>query len=100
MSGTIAKPRTRGDLEPLDAAGVLAHVVDRFHPRLALACSFQKEAAVVLDLLLSIAPDARVFTLDTHVLFPETYETWRRVEGRYGISIEVHPGPSLPRQAA
>ena len=75
-------------------------MVERFHPRLAVACSFQKEASVVLDLLLRIAPDARVFTLDTHVLFPETYETWKRVEDRYGISIEVHQGPSLGRQAA
>ena len=75
-------------------------MVERFHPRLAVACSFQKEASVVLDLLLRIAPDARVFTLDTHVLFPETYETWKRVEERYGISVEVHQGPSLGRQAA
>jgi phosphoadenosine phosphosulfate reductase len=55
---------------------------------------------VVLDLLLRIAPDARVFTLDTHVLFPETYETWRQLEERYGIEFEVHQGPSLGRQAA
>ncbi len=44
----------------------------------------------MLDLLLAAAPDARVFTLDTHVLFPETYETWKRVEERYGIAIEVY----------
>ena len=74
-------------------------MVDRFHPRLAVACSFQKEASVVLDLLLKIAPDAHVFTLDTHVLFPETYATWRQVEERYGITVEVHQGPSLDRQA-
>ena len=88
------------DLEHLDASGVLAYMVDRFHPRLAVACSFQKEASVVLDLLLKIAPDARVFTLDTHVLFPETYATWRAVEERYGITVEVHQGPSLGRQAS
>src|SRR3954451_6612826 len=70
------------DLEDLDAREVLAYAVDRFHPRLVVACSFQKEASLVLDLLLAIAPDARVFTLDTHVLFPETYETWKRVEER------------------
>ncbi len=75
-------------------------MVERFHPRLAVACSFQKEASVVLDLILKIAPDARVFTLDTHVLFPETYETWRKVEERYGITVEVHQGPSLGRQAS
>jgi phosphoadenosine phosphosulfate reductase len=88
------------DFETLDAPGVLAHAVERFHPRLAVACSFQKEASVVLDLMLRVAPDARVFTLDTHVLFPETYETWKRVEERYGIEIAVYSGPSLGRQAA
>jgi phosphoadenosine phosphosulfate reductase len=95
-----AATRVTPDLEGLDAGGVLAYTVERFHPRLAVACSFQKEASVVLDLLLKIAPDARVFTLDTHVLFPETYETWKRVEERYGIEIEVFQGPSLGRQAA
>src|ERR687886_2759803 len=97
----MAAPRTVApDLEHLDAQGVLEFMVERFHPRLTVACSFQKEASVVLDLLLGIAPDARVFTLDTHVLFPETYETWQRVEERYGISVEVFQGPSLGRQAA
>jgi phosphoadenosine phosphosulfate reductase len=93
---TVAVP----DLEGLDASGVLAYAVDRFHPQLVVACSFQKEASVILDLLLQIEPQARVFTLDTHVLFPETYETWKRVEERYGIEIEVQQGPSLGRQAA
>ena len=88
------------DLEHLDAQGVLGYAVERFHPRLAVACSFQKEASVVLDLILRAAPDARVFTLDTHVLFPETYATWKAVEERYGIEVEVFQGPSLGRQAA
>ncbi len=54
----------------------------------------------MLDLILRAAPDARVFTLDTHVLFPETYATWKAVEARYGIEVEVFQGPSLGRQAA
>jgi phosphoadenosine phosphosulfate reductase len=88
------------DLEDLDAPELLTYMVERFHPRLAVACSFQKEASVVLDLVLRIAPDVHVFTLDTHVLFPETYETWKRVEERYGIEVAVYQGPSLGRQAA
>ena len=75
-------------------------MVEHFHPRLSLACSFQKEEAVLLDMLLAIEPDARVFALDTHVLFPETYDVWRQVEKRYGIQVEVYEGPSLGRQAA
>ncbi len=88
------------DVEALAAEEVVSHAVERFHPRLAVACSFQKESSVVLDLILRIAPDASIFTLDTHVLFPETYETWKRVEERYGIRVAVHSGPSLGRQAA
>jgi phosphoadenosine phosphosulfate reductase len=88
------------DLEQLGASEVLAYAVERFHPELVVACSFQKEASVVLDLVLREAPDARVFTLDTHVLFAETYETWKRAEERYGIEVEVFQGPSLGRQAA
>ena len=80
------------DLESLSAQEVLAHVVGEFHPRLYVACSFQKEASVILDMLLGIEPQARVFTLDTGVLFPETYETWRRIEQRYGIEIDVYRG--------
>ena len=80
------------DLESLSAQEVLAHVVDEHHPRLYVACSFQKEASVILDMLFAIEPAARVFTLDTGVLFPETYETWRRIEQRYGVEIDVYRG--------
>jgi phosphoadenosine phosphosulfate reductase len=66
--------------------------VGEFHPRLYVACSFQKEASVILDMLLAIEPRARVFTLDTGVLFPETYETWHRIERRYGIEIDIYRG--------
>jgi len=88
------------DLEAMSASQVLGVMVEHFHPRLSLACSFQKEEAVLLDMLLEIEPDARVFALDTHVLFPETYDVWRAVEQRYGIRVEVYQGPSLGRQAA
>ena len=88
------------DLDALDAREVLAWAVEHHHPRLAAACSFQKEASVILDLLLGIEPQARFFTLDTGLLFSETYETWRRVEERYGVKVEVYEGISVEQQAA
>jgi phosphoadenosine phosphosulfate reductase len=88
------------DLDALDAREVLAWAVEHHHPRLAAACSFQKEASVILDLLLGIEPQARFFTLDTGLLFAETYETWRRVEERYGVKVEVYEGISVEQQAA
>jgi phosphoadenosine phosphosulfate reductase len=60
----------------LAAEDVVADAVARFHPRLVLACSFQKEESVLIDMLMKVAPDARVFTIDTGVLFPETYAVW------------------------
>jgi phosphoadenosine phosphosulfate reductase len=88
----MARTPTAPDLEALDAPEVLEHAVAEHHPRLAVACSFQKEASVIIDLILQIEPQARILTLDTGVLFPETYETWRQVEDRYGIEIEAHRG--------
>ena len=73
----------------LEAEETLSQAVERHHPRLVMACSFQKEESVLIDLLMRIEPSARVFTIDTGVLFPETYEVWRKVEDRYGLGIEV-----------
>ena len=78
------------DLERASAEEVLAYAVERFHPRMYVACSFQKEASVIMDMLLKIEPRARFFTLDTGVLFPETHATWRRLEERYGVKVDVY----------
>lgn len=88
------------DYEALTAEEVVEVLLEAFPGRVALACSFQKEESVLLDMLLSRDRSARVFALDTHVLFPETYTLWRQLEQHYGIEVEVHQGPSLARQAS
>jgi phosphoadenosine phosphosulfate reductase len=80
------------DIESLSAEDVLRFCVESFPGRVALACSFQKEETVLLDLLFGLEPKARVFAIDTHHLFPETYELWREVERRYDTSVEVFEG--------
>ena len=80
------------DLESWPAQRVVEYVLGEFPGRVALACSFQKEESVLLDMLLELEPGARVFAIDTHHLFPETYELWRRVEERYGIQLEMFEG--------
>src|SRR2546421_10321852 len=76
----------------MTAEHVLAFVLERFPGRVSLACSFQKEESVLLDLLFRHEPKARVFAIDTHHLFPETYELWREVEQRYGTKVEAYQG--------
>jgi phosphoadenosine phosphosulfate reductase len=78
------------DLEGAGAQEILARMVERFHPRLVMACSFQKEETVLVDMLMRIAPEARLITIDTGVLFEQTRETWRELERRYGVTVEVH----------
>jgi phosphoadenosine phosphosulfate reductase len=77
------------DLEAASAQHVLAYAVQRFHPRLTMACSFQKEESVLVHMLTAIVSDPRVFTIDTGVLFPETLATWKRFEERFGLTVEV-----------
>ena len=89
MATSLSLP---SDVESLSAEEVLAFCLREFPGRVALACSFQKEESVLLDMLFAIEPKARVFAIDTRYLFPETYELWREVERRYDTTIERFEG--------
>lgn len=55
-----------------------------------MACSFQAERSVLIDMLYQlIGTDFRVFTLDTGRMNQETYECMEALRQRYGIAIEV-----------
>ncbi len=92
---------TLADLESASAQEVLAYAVAHHHPRLTLACSFQKEESVLFHMLSEIqvaqAPEQpiRAFTIDTGVLFAETLATWKQFEDRFGLAIEVLDARSL-----
>ena len=64
------------------------------HERLVFLCSFQKEESVILEELLQLAPHARIVTIDTGVLFPETLTAWKAFEDRFGVKIEVEDATS------
>jgi phosphoadenosine phosphosulfate reductase len=80
---------TAPDLEAATASEVLAYAVERFAPRLTMACSFQKEESVLFHMMTEVTPAFRAFTIDTGVLFPETLATWKQFEERFGIQLEV-----------
>ena len=44
----------------------------------------------------ALAPHARVVTIDTGVLFPETLQTWRAFEERFGVHVDVEDAPTGP----
>jgi phosphoadenosine phosphosulfate reductase len=84
---------TEQKLEDAAAEEVLAYAVERFHPRLTLACSFQKEESVLFHMLSQLdggSEPLRAFTIDTGVLFPQTLQTWKRFEDRFPqVRIDV-----------
>ena len=99
MASVTFTPPDAAAIEAMSAEEILGLVTREFPGKVSLACSFQKEEAVLLDMLFAIEPKARVFAIDTHHLFPETYELWHEVEERYATKVEVFEGPS-PEQIA
>jgi phosphoadenosine phosphosulfate reductase len=76
--------------ESRDPMGILAWAIKRFHPRLALSCSFgNPEGMVLLDMMHRIEPSSRVFVLDTGRLPQETHDLIDRVRDRYDKEVEV-----------
>jgi phosphoadenosine phosphosulfate reductase len=67
---------------------VLEWALSELHPSIALAWSGAEDVAVV-DMMVKINPEARIFTLDTGRLNPETYDVIDRVRDKYGINLEV-----------
>ena len=64
---------------------VLAAAIERYAPKVVLACSFGAEDVVLVDMVHRINPSVPLFYLDTDFLFPETYATRDRVIERYGL---------------
>ena len=87
-------------LETASAAEILRWAADRFAPRLTFATSLGIEDCVVTDLIARAKLPIQFFTLDTELLFPESYSLWRQIEEKYGVSIHaVRPGHTVAEQA-
>lgn len=69
-----------------EAEDLLRWALGRYHPGIALACSFQNP--VLIHMMVSIRPDARVFAIDTGRLNEETYQCAEDIERVLGVKIE------------
>jgi len=68
---------------------VLKYFLNDYDGKIALASSLGAEDQVLTDIIVSVKKDARIFTLDTGRLFPETYNLIDDTNKRYDIKIEV-----------
>lgn len=76
------------ELESKTPLEVLSWSLETFSPKIAFASSFGAEDVVIIDMMYKIhGKDARIFTLDTGRLNPETYDVMDQIKKRYQISI-------------
>jgi len=64
--------------------------VDRFKPRIAVACSFGKDSIVTLHLARKIWRDIPIFAILTPFKPPETFQFKDRLIKEWGIDIKVY----------
>lgn len=89
----------QGFAESWGAEELLDWSLHRFEGQIAMASGFGVEGIVLIDIAVRLRPDVRVFTLDTGLLFPETYELMKKIERRYGIEVErVKPALTVDEQ--
>ena len=73
---------------------------DRFGATANIGTSFQGAGLVIIDQAVRLGLGFPVFTLDTQLLFPETYELKERLERFFGIRIEALVPEQTPEQQA
>jgi phosphoadenylyl-sulfate reductase (thioredoxin) len=87
MTAAVAVQRVEPDLEGATALEILQWASAHYGERLTFATGFGAEGCVVIDLIARAGLRVDLFTLDTGVLFPETYALWKQLEARYGVTI-------------
>ncbi len=71
-----------------DSHAILKSGIEAAAGPVSLACSFSVEDVVIIDLLREVAPETRVFAIDTGRLNEETYEVAESITMKYGIEID------------
>src|SRR3954468_12532666 len=101
MSSIIDVVTAARELEGESPVEILRWASKHIGSKLTFATGFGAEGCVIIDLIARHALPIDLFTLDTGLLFPETYELWRKLETRYGLTIRaVHPAQTVDEQAA
>ena len=80
---------TQAELEALEAPEQLRWANDHFGSGFAVTTSFGTQSAVLLHLLVAVAPDVPVYWIDTGYLFPETYQYAADLTQRLKLNLKV-----------
>lgn len=80
----------RKEVEGLSTKELLGFLIQKYGDKMALASSLGAEDQVLTEMITSISKDAKIFTLDTGRLFPDTYQLIHRTNVKYGIKMNLY----------
>ncbi len=96
----IDTARLNRELETADPAAILRWAVEGLDETLAVVTSFQPTGIVTLHMLYEMGLRVPVLTLDTGLLFPETYALMAEVEQRFNLNLtRIKPAQTVEAQA-
>lgn len=88
-------------LEEASAVDILKWACGQHAPRLVFATGFGAEGCVLVDMVARHGLEVDMLTMDTGLLFQQTYLLWKRLEDTYGVKIRgVVPALSVEEQGA
>jgi phosphoadenosine phosphosulfate reductase len=76
-------------LDGASPQAILRWATDTFGEKLTMATAFGAEGCCLIHMLAEIAPNLRIFNLDTGYQFEETLALRERIKERYGIAVEL-----------
>jgi len=95
VQGVVEKPANVKSAEDL-----LVWAAETYAPRVLFTTAFGAAGCALVAMIGERKLPIEIATLDTGLLFPETYALWRRLEARYGVAIRaIEPEHSVTEQA-
>ncbi len=76
-------------LERATPSEILQWAVDTFAPEVAVTSSFGADSAALLHLAVQVDPKISIRTVDTGLLFPETYQFMEMLRQRLNLNLTV-----------
>ncbi|MEO6324945.1 MAG: phosphoadenylyl-sulfate reductase [Thermoanaerobaculia bacterium] len=81
------------------AQGALLFVAEHYATRTVFTTGFGLEGCVLVSMIATGSLPIDIVTLDTGLLFPETYALWEELQQRYGVEIRgVKPVQNVAEQ--
>ena len=84
-----ALKRLNVQFETAQPTEIIRWAVETFRPSVALTSSFGADSAALLHMAVSVDPQIEIRTVDTGVLFPETYEFMEALRKRLALNLVV-----------